>query len=63
MEEIQELGPKTVVFTFGEDGCRALSEEGYFEIPAFKVNVLDTVGAGDTFPWSLFFMDWYTSSL
>lgn len=55
MEEIQELGPKTVVFTFGEDGCCALSEEGYFEIPAFKVNVLDTVGAGDTFHGAFFY--------
>ena len=55
MEEILKLGPKTVVFTFGEDGCRALSEEGYFEIPAFKVNVLDTVGAGDTFHGAFFY--------
>lgn len=39
----------TVIFTFGEQGCRGISSEGYFELPAFRVDAVDTVGAGDVF--------------
>lgn len=49
-EKIHAMGPEVVVFTFGEKGCIGLSEEdGYFTLPAFKVDVVDTVGAGDIF--------------
>lgn len=48
-KRISERGPKIVVFTFGERGCIGLSGDSYFEIPAFKVDVRDTNGAGDVF--------------
>ena len=38
-----------MVATFGEKGCAGISKEGFFEIPAFDVDVKDTVGAGDVF--------------
>lgn len=46
---LKEKGPETVIFTFGEKGLVGVSEEGYFEIPAFQVETVDTVGAGDVF--------------
>lgn len=46
---IQALGPEVVVFTFGERGCAGVSQEGFFQLPAFKVTVRDTVGAGDVY--------------
>lgn len=47
--KMMERGPQIVVFTFGEKGCVGLSEEGYFELPAYHVEVVDTVGAGDVY--------------
>lgn len=47
--KIMDRGPEIVVFTFGEKGCVGLSGEGYFEIPAFQVDAVDTVGAGDVY--------------
>ena len=55
MEDILEKGPSDVVFTFGSKGCRGLNKEGYFELPAFRVPVVDTVGAGDTFHGAFFY--------
>ena len=46
---VMERGPEIVVFTFGEKGCVGLSAEGYFELPAYRVAVVDTVGAGDVY--------------
>lgn len=47
---LQRQGPQTVLFTLGEKGCAGLGSEGaYFEMPAFKVNAIDTTGAGDVF--------------
>ena len=37
------------MFTFGEKGCVGYSKEGFFVLPAFSVDVVDTVGAGDVF--------------
>lgn len=48
-KEISASGPKIVVFTFGEKGCVGYSKEGFFVLPAFSVDVVDTVGAGDVF--------------
>lgn len=47
--DVMESGPEIVLFTFGKAGCKGCSEEGYFEIPAYDVEVVDTVGAGDDF--------------
>ena len=50
MREVMAMGPQVVVFTFGERGCVGISaDEPYFELPAFKVDVVDTVGAGDVY--------------
>ena len=47
--EIMERGPEIVVFTFGEKGCKGLSADGFFALPAFPVHAVDTVGAGDVY--------------
>jgi fructokinase len=41
-------GAKLVVVTFGEKGLSAFSEQEKISVPAQKVIVADTVGAGDT---------------
>ncbi len=42
-------GPKLVVMTRGGEGAVALGACGRVEVPAVRVTVADTVGAGDTF--------------
>jgi fructokinase len=42
-------GPKLVVMTRGGEGAVALAACGRVEVPAIRVTVADTVGAGDTF--------------
>ena len=49
MKLLQSYGPKIVIFTFGADGCKGVYENKYFDLPALKVEVLDTTGAGDVF--------------
>ncbi len=48
LAELQKLGPARVAMTFGADGVLAL-EQSAFAVPAFKVKVTDTTGAGDVF--------------
>lgn len=43
-----ELGPKLMVVTKGADGLVAFSRNHSVSVPAVKVKVVDTVGAGDT---------------
>ena len=47
--KVMDMGPQIVLFTFGENGCAGVSGQGFFTLPAFPVNVVDTVGAGDVF--------------
>ena len=50
VQKIRDMGPEIVLFTFGEKGLIGKSNEnGFFTVPAFKVNAVDTVGAGDVF--------------
>lgn len=49
LKQLSHKGPGTIIFTFGGDGCVGVNNDKYFHIPAFKVNVRDTVGAGDVF--------------
>lgn len=49
MQALMTLGPEIVIFTFGPDGCKGVYEDQYFELPALKVEVEDTTGAGDVF--------------
>ncbi|MDE0524754.1 MAG: carbohydrate kinase [Boseongicola sp.] len=50
LQSILELGPSLVVATMGSAGAIALSSAGVdVEAPAVHAEVVDTVGAGDTF--------------
>lgn len=49
VDALLTLGAKTVILTLGEKGCYLKNEQLKLSIPAFKVNVKDTTGAGDTF--------------
>ena len=46
---IRAKGPRIVLLTLGEKGCRGVYDETYFEMPAFTVNAKDSTGAGDVF--------------
>lgn len=46
---VQALGPRLVLVTQGARGARAIGAGLNVEVPAPKVTVVDTVGAGDTF--------------
>ena len=46
---VQSKGPKTVIFTFGEDGCKGMDGDEFIDLPAFKVDAVDSTGAGDVF--------------
>ncbi len=49
------LGPSLVAVTMGTDGCIIATKEKMAHVPAFKVNVVDTTGAGDAFMGGLSF--------
>ena len=40
---------QTVIVTCGDRGCVGLGPEGKFALSAYKINVIDTTGCGDTF--------------
>lgn len=46
---MKSFGAKACTITLGEKGSITLSGDEIFHIPAFKVNVVDTTGAGDVF--------------
>ncbi|WP_035796893.1 ribokinase [Kitasatospora mediocidica] len=48
-ERLRELGPTTVVITLGAAGAIAVGPSGRHRQPAFPVEAVDTVGAGDAF--------------
>ncbi|HKS67165.1 MAG TPA: carbohydrate kinase family protein [Candidatus Acidoferrales bacterium] len=48
-DRLLSLGPKLVAVTQGPDGCLIASRERRAQVPAFKVEVVDTTGAGDAF--------------
>jgi sugar/nucleoside kinase (ribokinase family) len=55
------LGPKVVAVTMGADGSLIASTGKMIHVPAFKVNVVDTTGAGDAFMGGLSYallQDW-----
>jgi sugar/nucleoside kinase (ribokinase family) len=47
--EVRGMGPDIVVFTFGDKGCVGMDGNGFFNLPAYSVPVMDTLGAGDVF--------------
>ncbi len=44
-----DMGVKVVVIKMGKDGCYVADARTAEQVPAFKVKVVDTTGAGDTF--------------
>ena len=48
-EAMRAMGPSIVVQTEGEDGSYTTAASESFHTPAFKVDVVDTTGAGDVF--------------
>ncbi len=44
-----KTGAAVVLLTRGADGVTVVTASGSFDVPAVKANVVDTVGAGDTF--------------
>lgn len=51
--ELLKLGVKNVIVTLGNNGAYYTNIEESFQVPAFKVKVVDTVAAGDTFNGAL----------
>lgn len=49
LEGLLKYGVKVAVMTLGRMGCVIASNEALTEVRAFKVNVVDTTGAGDAF--------------
>lgn len=49
MESIAHRGPSVVVATLGEAGSLALTDGTWHHCPAERVEVIDTMGAGDSF--------------
>ncbi|MBM3721457.1 MAG: carbohydrate kinase [Actinobacteria bacterium] len=47
-EKVLALGPELVVITKGADGMEGITSKGLVSVPGVKVEVVDTVGAGDT---------------
>ncbi|WP_299649411.1 carbohydrate kinase [uncultured Jannaschia sp.] len=47
--QVMARGPKVLCLTEGERGVRAITAKGEIAVPARRVEVVDTVGAGDTF--------------
>ncbi len=49
LEIIFAAGPQAAVITLGNRGAVALTPEGFFRRPAYRVKVVDTTAAGDAF--------------
>jgi ribokinase len=59
----EQLGAKRVVITLGERGALVSEAATNLELPAFKVNVVDTPGAGDAFAAGLAFGLYHDASI
>ncbi len=49
LHELARRGPRRVGMTFGDRGCLGLVDGQIQHVPAFRVTVQDTTGAGDAF--------------
>jgi fructokinase len=57
------LGPSIVAVTMGSDGAFAMCAAGTVRVPALRVQVVDTVGAGDAFMAGLIDALWSSNLL
>ncbi len=48
-ETLLDKGAGIVAVTLGSRGCFVAGSEGCYDVPAYKVPVVDTTGAGDAF--------------
>ncbi|MDD3164605.1 MAG: carbohydrate kinase family protein [Oscillospiraceae bacterium] len=55
LADIVSRGAETAIITLGDKGLVGLSKGEYFELPAHKVSVVDTTGAGDVFHGSFLY--------
>jgi ribokinase len=56
MNRLQRMGPNNVITTLGADGSAFLEKSGLVQkVPGYKVPVVDTTGAGDSFNAALAF--------
>lgn len=58
-----ESGTSLVVQTLGAEGAQAISKQHCVTVPGHKVDVVDTVGAGDTFNAGLLFQLYRSNKL
>ncbi len=49
LKALHDLGPATVVITAGGEGCYYFNHGEFFHQRSFKIEVVDTTGAGDAF--------------
>lgn len=49
LDAVLGLGPREVIVKLGPDGAAGATPQGRWRIPGHRVDVLDTVGAGDAF--------------
>jgi sugar/nucleoside kinase (ribokinase family) len=49
VDKLLDLGPSLVAITQGAEGCLIATRKERVHVPAFKVDVVDTTGAGDAF--------------
>jgi ribokinase len=52
---IHSYGSEASVITLGEGGCMAFTDGGLINVDGFKVNTVDTTGAGDVFHGAFLF--------
>ena len=52
-DELLQMGVQRIILTRGARGAMIVTREGYLNIPAFSVDVVDTTGAGDAFNGTL----------
>ena len=55
LDRLLSYGAEAAVVTLGESGCLAQSKKGLIESPGFKVDAVDTTGAGDVFHGAFMF--------
>jgi len=47
--KLLDFGPRTVAVTLGKQGCIVCDRQGTHRLPTYRVEVVDTTGAGDAF--------------